>query len=308
MINEVHLEELRSRFYYVSQQFGGAPDLLTQLSLAPSRPNLSIEEKVHYILSHPTTIGVVTPWEPVVSLIDETNPNQSILPNFPYQIHDLDGRLIYKVLNHNGLYGGSVMDKALILQSSSGSLYYLHYMSYVGPRTMLLIVNNLALEYSNPLSDRDYLKAPPPSTAIREPANNYITIDASPILTNESVIKIYHMKTEVLKVPKISELTSSPYTTAEEYFLSPLDPLLIYIPSASGWLYFTQGDSPLVLVDLTGAGDDRLIPASSNLYYIAVGDEMDTNLIRQALGLVSRRPPGFSTANVIRLSAKLDTP
>lgn len=296
------LEELRKRFYYTSQKFGGPEAMISQMTLADD--DFSTTYKISRLLSHPGDVRVLSPWDLLFEMKGKEE-GDFVVPSHGYQVNDIDGRLIYRVTRHGSIWGESLLDKALVLQSQTGFMFYLTYTTFQGSHQTLLIINNLALRSSNPISDDDYIRVPAPPSI--EPSNNYINLDCSPVLTNgSSTISTLFLKSVGHIPPTLEYVKSHPLTKKEDYYLSSDDSLFIYFPKESGWFYLLLNDqSPLEVVNILGAGDDRFIQANEYLSYIAVGEEMDTNLLRQSMGLINRRPSDFSRDNVIRLSAEV---
>lgn len=303
MFSEAVIEELRKRYYYVSHNFGGPDDLVS--SIRSVYDSLSTEERVHRLLSHPGYLAVISPWKPYLRLDEEY-----VLHTKAYSVYTVEGRFLYRVKNHDGVFGNSILDKTLILQSLSGSIYYLQYQAIDNYKTVLLLVNNLALTPSLPTTDKSYLEAPDPP--ILEPSEYYLILDASQVLSNEILnnINIHFLPTNAINLKTADDIISSSISTVEPFTLSSSDSTLMWFPQRSGWLTITKGVNnlqSLLIDDVLGTGDDRLIYSGNGSYYIALGNEEDTNMIRQELGLVTRRPAGFTTANKIKLTGSLIT-
>lgn len=302
-MNLTVLEELRKRYYYVSHNFG-SPEDMTELMDFVDDP-LTTNERVHRLLSHPGSIAVISPWKLYLNLVDPLK--NDLVFSEPITIYSSEGRFLYRVKKHDGIFGNSTLDKTLTLQSFSGAIYYLQYKTLSSYRTLLLVVNNLALEPSLPTNDRSYLEAPEP--AMTEPSDYHLILNSTSVVgpTNTS-INLHFLPGEPTLNPTAEEVIESPSSTVEPFILNTSDAIAMWFPQKSGWLSFTKGTTsliPLLLSSIEGAGDDRLIAASPNVYYIALGAEEDTNVIRQELGLVSRRPPGFTLSDKIKLKADL---
>ena len=322
MLNRSHILELRSKFYYVSHSFGGPEDLIQSIS-DDSNDQEEVELKIHQILSHPDHVRVISPWDTRFDLIEENaygTPNEkSIVIESPYQVFDFNRCLLYTVSQHNGIWGDSPLDKLLLLQSPSGRLFYLQHSTFTDTkRTLLLIVNNLALVGSNALADNDLLKTPPFTDSTNgsnlnkpavEPQDNIILLYTSPTLPRDSSIIIYHLKSSPSVIPIDTTLINNPETTIHTYPITYKGEAISYFPSNSGWIHIRKKvggtSSPVSIENIKGNGVDRLVQANESVYYVAVGDEMDTVMLRQKLGLVTRRPPDFSQRDVIQLEANL---
>jgi hypothetical protein len=294
------LEQLRVKFYYTSQKFGGPEAMLQQLSL--TNDEWSTNYKVSRLLSHPGPIRVVSPWD-INFLMPGLKEGDSIVTSHPYQVHDMDGRLIYKVSSSSSSWGTSTLDKLLVLQSQTGEFFYLSYKTFLDTQRVLLIINNLAIRSSQPISDDDFIRVP--AAQDQHVSNNHIKLDCSSLNINPFLVTTYFLKSVAHRPPAISYITSNPLTKREDYYLTQDDSSFLFLPRESGWLHLSSNSHLLGLQDLIGVGDDRLIEVSPSLYYLAVGAEMDTNILRQSMGVFSRRPPGFSRDDVIKLSAQV---
>lgn len=304
MFSEPVKEELRKRHYYVTRNFNGEENLID--SLRSLDDPLSLQERVHRILSHPEYVAVISPWKPYLNLEDPYEPN--VLYSQPYSVYTSEGRFLYRVKKHDGVFGNSILDKTIILQSLTGAMYYLQYQTTDSFKTILLLINNLALEPSMFTTDRSYLEAPEPPMI--EPSEYYIILDASQILSSSGVssVNIHFLSTDALFVKTGEEIINNQITQVEPHLLTQEDPTFMWFPKRSGWLCLTKGVeslSFLLIDDVLGTGDDRLIYSGNNAYYLAMGHEEDTNLIRQELGLISRRPPGFTLSNKVKLTGTL---
>jgi hypothetical protein len=295
------LEELRQRYYYTSQKFGGPEAMIRQISLADD--DFSTTFKISRLLSHSGEIKVISPWDFLFEM-KGASEEDSIIPSHGYKINDIDGRLLYRVTKHGAIWGESLLDKALVLQSMTGYMFYLTYTTFQGIQQSLLIINNLALRLSNPISDDDAIRVPAPPSI--EPSNNYINIECSQVLLNgpsSITITTLFLKSVGHTPPTLEYVSSNPLTIKEEHYLSSDDSLFIYFPKESGWFFIQlNNQTPLELINLIGAGDDRFIQANEYLFYIALGEELNTSLLRQSMGLINRRPAAFSRDNIIRLT------
>lgn len=322
MLDRSHLLELRSKFYYVSHSFG-SPEQLVETIGNDSNDNDELEIKIHQILSHPDHVRVISPWDTRFDLVEVngygvTN-ERSIVIEAPYKVFDFNRCLLYTVSKHQGVWGDSPLDKLLILQSPSGRIFYLQHSTYIDTkRTLLLIVNNLALNGSNSLADNDALRTPPyvnsrsgsnlnkPSI---EPQDNHILFTTPRIYSQDQFITIYHLKSNPSIIPSYEQIKSSRETKVLGYPVMSRGERLTYFPSASGWVYIEgrvgEIEYPLNIGEIKGNGVDRFVEAGRYVYYVAVGDEMDTVMLRQKMGLITRRPPDFSQRDVIQLECQL---
>jgi len=319
MINENHLRELRTKFYYVSHSFG-SPEGLIDLMSSISNDAYEVELKIGLILNHPGRIRVVTPWDMRFSLkdLDFTGISKSLaaVPYEPYTVYDLNHKIIYKVLEHNGIWGDSVLDRSLIIQSFSTEMFYLQYSTFHSFNTDLLIVNNLALRGRNALSDNDALKAPPKFDSETgdnylvpaiEPKDNYIQLTINLPYSIEPYIHIYQLKSTPLINVTVQDIMTNPSTTYETFTIEGEGTPIIFNPNYSGWIlvvYKVRDQTfPLRISNIQGYGVDRFVQSSDYIWYVAVGDEFDVTKLRQSMGLITRRPSDFSTADSIKITA-----
>lgn len=323
MITSKHKEELRARFYYVGNSFGGVDSLLESLSLN-SINELELEYKVHQILSHKGKVRVITPWAAAFSLTEDIlgREEDPILADSFYEVLDLNHKTLYRVLVKEKLeWGHSALDKALILQSFTGDIFYLKYLTVKGYQIDMLIVNALSLVAGNALADDDYLEVPHYGDSkerqgqylpAKEPSENFIHFqyDNSLSDTNGEVV-ITLLPSTPLKTPTIDELINHPSAISVSYPLDSEKEGFFYFPKESGWLnisYKRYGQPNLKYLNveiIRGSGTDRFIPSNVFVTYIAVGDEMDTVHLRRALGDNTRRPPDFSRDDSIKLEVKV---
>lgn len=323
MISTKHKEELRARFYYVGNSFGGVDSLLESLSLN-SINELEIEYKVHQILSHKGKVRVITPWAAAFSLTEDIlgREEDPILKGTFYEVLDLNHKTLYRVMVKDRLeWGHSALDKTLILQSFTGDIFYLKYLTIKGYQIDMLIVNTLSLVPGNALADDDYLEVPHygdskerqgQNLPAKEPSDNFIHFHYDPSFESTSgEIVVTLLPSTPLTTPTIEELLNHPSSISVSYPLDPSEDGFFYFPKESGWISINHkpyGQDNLRYLSLRidkGAGVDRFIPANKFVNYIAVGDEMDTVLLRRALNINTRRPPDFSRADDIKLQVTL---
>ena len=155
MINNNVLSEIDKKLKNISSSFGGAKDLATNVSrsLGVDPPSLSDKEteyEVAKLLYHPDTIATISPWSYRFSIVEYseygTLADNSIILEEPYNVYDSGGRLLYSVSSHEGIFGNSLLDKGLVLESESGKTYYLQFPTYLGyTRTIHLIVNRISI-------------------------------------------------------------------------------------------------------------------------------------------------------------------
>lgn len=325
MITQNHILQIRNRFYYLAHNFGGPHEFIEVL--LNNNDDDFAEYLVHKVLSHPDTVKVITPWSIRFNLIDRdfsgNSQKGSIALEKPYAIYDLNHRLIYKVVEHGGIWGDSSLDKTLVIQSLSGSMFYLQFHTYSGTRTWLLIVNNLALRPTNVLSDDDSLVAPSIKedsgdhflSPAEEPKDNQIHFLGKGLIRSNLPnrpyfpIKVHILPGSPSTIPSREEVMTNSSSITTTYPLMEDELEFIMFPSESGWLTINQDKGtvqiPLTIDNVRGNGADRFIQANEHVWYIAVGDEIDTVLLRHKLGTATRRPPDFSSRDILKLKADI---
>lgn len=291
---------LNRAMYYVVDAYGGAPDLLSLMADLPD--SMTLQEQVHRLLSHRGGVHVVSPWGLTFPLYEGTEAfgyeSASIVPNIPYSVHTWEGDLLYKVVEHQGWFGHSVLDKTLVLQSLAGQMYYLQYTAYEGKVTRLLLVNNMALSDAKALNNPALV--PPPIANLEVlPQQHSITLHI-PMRLRGQTISLYSLTSAPVGIPNLDQVKGN--GIRELIYLSDMDALAMFYPKESAWFCAFQGSTPLSLANVRGTGVDRFTPATNYLWYIAIGKELNTLLVRPG---VNRIPPEYSLFDVIKVEVDL---
>jgi hypothetical protein len=294
MITQGLISALRDRLYYVSDTVGGVESLINFIS---QRCNSSeeLELRLYLLLSHPGDVVVVSPWAPRFNLYDLENP---IIANL-YSTHDINGNLIYKV-EANDVWGNSILDKALVLQSLTGELFYVCFAGINGPNKILVLINNTELRTASAISSKSTLKAPLLDIPY-EPADNKIEL-YSDVRINE--LEILFLAASPRQIPTMADMLQT--ATRTTYSSIDSDEVITYHPNRSGWLSIIYRNTPVSLSDVLGEGVDRFVALNTHTYYVAIGKEINTQLVRESMGLATRRPIGFSTKDTLSIKARMN--
>lgn len=292
-------KQLELRFPQVTASFGGADNFLEVLS-QNSVYSYEIDAQLNALLSHADATVVITPTNltfklyEVYSGVAESN---SIQFEEPYSVHNLEGQLLYRVSEHNGIFGYSPLDRALLLQSKPGQFYYLHYSTYTGKRTLLLVVNVFMIESKKKVAIGPTLREQQPVELLNQSLNTILfklsngQRDMSQPGLPLYPVRVYFLQSPPGRVPSRTEVTTNPISEKTEYEME-LDSSFVIHPQTSGWLVFNQvtrsGELPLEIQGMTGAGVHRLIEASPGVYYVGVSSEISLNQLNQALNVLGR--------------------
>lgn len=308
-------QELERKAKAVTNAFGGGDKLIATVAASLDLPINSIEViyELTKFLYHPDIIVMVAPWSYIFSIVTYTDAGSldelSCISDEPYSVYSTDGRLLYSVSNHLGIFGNSVLDRALMAEADPGSIFYLQFPTYKGyRRTILLIVNR---ESPVKILDNPYFK--PGESRTKQDALNYINLDASTSNRNTSQlgnpiypITYYYKVANPGYIVNIDDVIQD-HTNVITFNLDLEDYIHIY-PKESQWAVFTQfnGDSTDILKVIDISGDSsRFIDMGGGLYYIAASVDTDINLVRQSLGLVNVLPPNPSQISSINMKGSL---
>lgn len=331
MITNNDIEELNTRFHYISQGFGEGSACVDYIRYT-SASELEVERKVHFLLSNPFEVRVITPWEMKFYLGDIKNNEYSSLPTTftsmtPYKVFDIDMNLLYTVSQPGyDFWGLSPLDKVLVEESPTGSIYCLHIETNNGTYPMGLIVNNLSLltistqPFNAPQKNPNFYN--PLHLSVMETPDEISFINISSIDSNvwadHNSLYVHAWFLPSLPSSNISSsfIKSHTKTMKESFqvFRDYRDSNITYpisvSPTASGWLMFEQELQdgtliPLTLSNLEGLGGDRLLRAESNIWYVSFSSGIDIVNLKQYFGDIKRRPKDFSTRRAIRTTATL---
>lgn len=279
--------------HYVVNVFNGAPNLVDAMR-GLGWSDREVVRRLYLLLSHPEEVKVISPWDQTFPLFDEVGEelygHSSITPGSPYSVHNVDGELLYRVLPHGGWYGTSTLDRALLLQSFTGDMYYLQYQTFTRPYTYLLLINNQSM---GQLSINPPGLVEPEGVPSTLPADNRITFTTS----RRGRLEVRYLVSTPITIPTTTNIRQQ--GIVEYHTLEAWDDKFMWFPHGAGWLAVYQDGVPLPLRDVMGAGIDRVIPVNEYVLYIAQGN-IDMTSVRQVLGETVRRPPDLSRSQVIQ--------
>jgi hypothetical protein len=318
------LSFISKRLVIPSSNFGGPGPLVSAIADAndidysSNHNNLLLNLQIARLLYHTDSIVMLSPWSFrfIMYEKDEFNGSyseRSCILDEPYSILDTEGRLLYSVSDHLGVFGNSILDKALVMESKSGATYYLQFPTYKGSnRILILLINRVST--TSPISN-NYFKSKTNKTDTYQA--NQISLDASSIYRDPNrlstplyPIKVFLLEGTTANVPTMGEMLSS-YTSTLDYPMD-VDTLLNIHIDKSAWIMFTQitdtGTMPLKVNVVDSPSAKYFMPGAPNIYYMAGSSDTDINLIRQSLGLVSILPPIPGTQKVLNIKGTLLIP
>lgn len=302
MVHQSVAKVLDRAMYYVTNVYGGAPNLISYLEQLDGGEG-RVQERIHKILSHHKGAQVISPWSHTIQLFQGDNfqgyaLDESVVPEIPYSVYTWEGDLLYKVSSHLGWFGYSPLDKVLVLQSRIGDMYFLQYRTYGDTKTILLLINNPSLSQVKVLNNRA-LQAPLDNSRMEMPSDNVITLLCEQI--KPCTLSIYHWATIPSNVPTPQQIKESTTKTIETYYIEPWDDKVLWFPKVSGWVYM-EASRPINITRPFGNGVDRFTQATQFVWYVAVGREINTMLVRPG---VNRKPPDLSREGIINLEVEL---
>lgn len=315
MLSQEIKEKLEGRFGYVVRSFGGIELFLnalnSKLGIVEYQGSTALELEVHRMLSHSDSVTVISPWKSNFKLYDDYNDSfstNSIVFDEPYTVLNDKGKELYSVSEHEGNFGNSILDKVLLMQSSNGDMYYLHYLTYEGNyRTRLLIVNYASLvpitSSSNTIT--------PVITPIEETQINQIVFNYLGNKDSNTYINVCFVPGVPARIPSKEAINKNPYAQKFTHSVANTSSI-IFNPSKSGWLVLTRTRNDLEeffkIKNIIGAGTDRLLPVNDEqyIYYVLIGAEVDVTTIRQTLRIRGLSTGTSASANVINLKANLE--
>ncbi len=297
MLEEI-INKLEFELPQISASFGSSSNFLKLL-----------EDKIMYsyemdyllakLLTHPGRVVVISPTTLTFQLYENSYTEfSSIIFEEPYSVYDIEGRLLYRVNNHEGVFGHSILDRTLVLQSTPGQFYYLEYKTYGGESTtILLVVNAYAITSSKKISIGPSLKEEKPLGEISKNINTILftlrdgqkdpTLPGMPYFP----VRIYFLNSPPTTIPNRSLITNHPLAERIDYDLD-IDASFIFNPFTSGWFVINQvsksGEIPLEVSSMTGSGPHRFIESSPLIYYIGLSNEITLSQLNQSLRVVGR--------------------
>ncbi len=282
----------------LTYDFGNAEDFLQYLN------RIHLDKTDYYIysiLSHHEQIKVITPVNYSHKLYkDSTITDSSTFIDLPYTVYNVENQPLYKVSEHGGIFGRSILDKILIKEAKTIDFYYVQYPTYTGVKTNLLVIN----KYMNFIKNRQLVNSynSVNQEIVNESASiNYLEFKVGNV-RNIDYINLHFLKAAPNKIPSISDVIINPSTQITLYS-SIKDSLVNYEPLVPGWLVITQGiGNYLRLINLEGVGLDRFIEAAPYLYYVVINEDIDPILLRRAFNI----NPNYSSSNSIKLKGSIN--
>ncbi|MBD2201814.1 hypothetical protein H6G33_10685 [Calothrix sp. FACHB-1219] len=284
---------LSKRFPNLIQSFGNLNNFLSLVIYKELDPSIYI----HRILNHPDKIVVITPTDLSFNITEGDNSfreSSSINLDHPYSVYDKDGLLLYKVSNHSGVYGNSILDRTLVLQSKVLDYYYLQYDTYSSTKTLLILIGLYSVGINKLLfnKDKDY-SANRVSTLEDQ---SLITINVSSLERDVSKegtpfypLRVHTLRSSPSLIPNREQLLINGATSEEDYDLDITDYFFLY-PISSGFYSFSQVKGNLIipvapsLID--GEGSNRFILSSPYVYYLGMHKDINIDILRQAFNLL----------------------
>ena len=163
MIKLQIIREIQRRMPWILTTYGGIETFISYIkealkideadsfnSLTPSQKS-DLFNFLTLLIKYEKDILLISPWNLFIDLrqnINNTTTKDTINIDYPYQVFNLNGDLIYTVKTHFGVYGESRLDKHLILNSVNASGYFLKYRNYQGVQKIKLLLVNLHSKYS----------------------------------------------------------------------------------------------------------------------------------------------------------------
>lgn len=197
-----------------------------------------------------------------------SDPGSIIQPEYPYEVFSWEGELLYRVSNHEGIFGNSSLDQRLLLGSETGDIYFLRYQ---GLKSLCLKV--LLVDRRVRINAEDQLVPNTGSLA----KNNLIIFKSRDELEVYPSLSLYFLKQEAMIQPTVASLITHPRVLKTTFTALPYS----FVTDSSGWLCLASGQSAIPFIGIEGKGQYRLIPVGSGLYYLTM--EMDPSLTYQRL-------------------------
>lgn len=303
------------KFYKPLVNSFGGTDIFLRTAL--DKYQKQTDKFLYDILSHPHSLKILTAPSFSFYLDDFIGSTiNTIILEKPYSVYSPKGDLLYRVSNHNGIFGNSILDRTLILQSDILDYYYLQYDTYQESKTILLIRGLLnggierKIKTGNENSrqlERELLQT-----------NNYLNINPGNILryssfTNEIAlgIDIYYQPSLPDYRPTVEDIINN--STPQQFNVNVSSSFQLNIP-ASGYIVFTQKslESELIYLQPTitkGQGVHRFIEYADNIYYAALASEMNLDIVKQSFDLLQDDVPAFENSyQAVQLEVELNIP
>lgn len=278
--------ELQERLGYAINSFGSIQNFLDLIKIRFHLPittnfllfdnqNAPFLEMLKELFIYKDSVVIISPWAYTFALRNSDNPNleEAIGLNIPYKVYHPNGNLLYSVKSHQGIFGNSILDKALITNFSSTAYFYLRYSNYYGdPKFKILLLNHYSTKLirTNQFTNIK-VRSTQEETIISTILFNFI----NPINVQDSY-SIYFLKSVPDNIPTTNEVLSNQFTDVVTYAASEQ---ILYTLQTAGWLVVTKNGVPLQLNDPTGQGVNKIIRQGLDIMYIGIG--ITTDVLRQ---------------------------
>ena len=229
-----------------------------------------------------------------LNLLESTN---GVIFEKPYSILNSDRETVYQVSDHQGIFGNSILDNLLLLESKPATIYYLVYETYQETKQMIL----MTIPINNVINKQIKLTISTPSTLVSNEKFNQLAFnlingnrDNNKIGLPYYPIKLYFLQTSSPVLLNRAAIINSPITQVNTFN----DINFLYYPKNSGWIVINQEsattETPLSLDIQSGSGVDRLIQVAAYTYYIAIDSDINLNIFRQSTNALTITPATFS--------------
>jgi len=302
------IKELEFKYPQIKRAFGTIATFIDNLVIVYKN------EAVKYLTELLNFKGRLIIVDPVYSRFtlydnyDEVD-QEAVVFEEPYNVYNIQRELLYSVASHYGIFGNSILDSLLNIDFQPASLFYLDYLTYQGRKQILILNGLLPTQITKPINLTSYN----PSTLVKGNSLNQIKLkltsgerDMSAIGLPYYPVRVFYLSTNSPVLLSRQSIINSSLTEKIDYQLESNQ--LVINPKDSGWLAFSQvtntGEAPLSLESITGTGVDRLIEASTNLYYLAIDADININMFKQTFNLADVSLPNFD--NYIGLDIRGD--
>jgi hypothetical protein len=310
MTLEEIVAEIQFKYPQLKRAFGTINNFIENLSI--TYPRQAAQYLVE-LLNFKGKLVIIDPIYQRFTLYDnyEEIDQEAVIFEEPYNVYSFDRDLLYSVSSHFGIFGNSILDGLLNIDFRSASLFYLDYQTYQGKKQIILVNGLLPTQVTKPIRLQEYKS----STLIKGNTFNQVSLkltNGSRDMTKPGLpyypINVYYLSTSSPVVLSRQSIINSSLSQKTTYDLENSNQFLI-TPGSSGWLVFTQSttpnETPLILSNKNGTGIDRLIEAATGVYYIAIDEDINMNLLKQAFDLDSISLPNFDNYQGLDIKADL---
>lgn len=220
----------------------------------------------------------------LLSVTSNFNYEDSILLEFPYQVLNIKGELLYSVSDHKGIFGNSLYDHYLIQNSNQLQFYILSYKTYVGEKQKLLVVDNVQdvvdpIDFTTEMSIEN-------NVVEQNKDKNVVYINS---LTKEPFVFYYLPKpisnfisADLIKINPLVEIYNS------------TNGMFSFSPTESGWFLITKNEIDLDSLTYNGNGLERFLrPFDNEVYYLFIGNVFNRSFLRRTAGITK-----FNSSNI----------